>query len=40
MSSQFLLFESEVQNVPYLFLGSSGFTGPVIKPDQSIPEYC
>lgn len=37
MSFQFLLFENEVQNVLYLFLGSGGDTSPFIKPDQSIP---
>ena len=39
MSYQFLLFKNELQNVLYLFSGSSGHTGPVIKPDQSIPKY-
>ena len=39
MSSQFLLFKNELQNVLYSFLASSGHTGPVIKPDQSIPKY-
>ena len=39
MSSQFLLIENEVQNLLYLFLNSSGHTGPVIKPDQSIAKY-